>query len=63
MPLNQPHCLLFSKLFTNNGEGHQKLIGQELSSCYDLYIQHLISENRCLKEQNQQFIDSLIAGK
>jgi transcriptional regulator with XRE-family HTH domain len=48
---------------TNNGEGHQKLIGQELSSCYDLYIQQLISENRYLKEQNQQFLDSLVAGK
>jgi len=48
---------------TNNGEGHQKLIGQELSSGYDLYIQQLISENRYLKEQNQQFLDSLVAGK
>jgi transcriptional regulator with XRE-family HTH domain len=48
---------------TNNGEGHQKLIGQERSSGYELYIQQLISENKFLKEQNQQFLDNLVAGK
>jgi transcriptional regulator with XRE-family HTH domain len=48
---------------TNNGEGHQKLIGQELSSGYDLYIQQLVNENKFLKEQNQQFLDRLVAVK
>jgi transcriptional regulator with XRE-family HTH domain len=48
---------------TNNGEGHQKLIGQELSSGYDLYIQQLVSENKFLKEQNQQFLDKLVTEK
>ena len=48
---------------TNNGEGHQKLIGQELSSGYDLYIQQLVNENKFLKEQNQQFLDKLVAVK
>jgi transcriptional regulator with XRE-family HTH domain len=48
---------------TNNGEGHQKLIGQELSSGYELYIQQLISENKFLKEQNNQFLDKLVVVK
>jgi transcriptional regulator with XRE-family HTH domain len=48
---------------TNHGEGHQKLIGQELSSGYDLYIQQLVSENKFLKEQNQQFLDKLVVVK
>lgn len=48
---------------TNNGEGHQKLIGQELSSGYDLYIQQLVNENKFLKEQNQQFLDKLVTVK
>lgn len=48
---------------TNNGEGHQKLIGQELSSGYDFYIQQLVNENKFLKEQNQQFLDKLVTVK
>lgn len=44
---------------TNNGEGHQRLIGQELSSGYELYIQQLINENNFLKEQVQQLMDKL----
>ena len=44
---------------TNNGEGHQKLIGQEISSGYELYIQQLINENNFLKEQNKQLLDKL----
>ena len=48
---------------TNNGEGHQKLIGQEISSGYELYIQQLISENKFLKEQNQQLMDKIIVTK
>jgi transcriptional regulator with XRE-family HTH domain len=44
---------------TNNGEGHQKLIGQEISSGYELYIQQLINENKFLKEQNFQLIDRI----
>lgn len=46
---------------TNNGEGHQKLIGQEVSSGYELYIQQLTQENAFLKEQNQQLIDKLVS--
>jgi transcriptional regulator with XRE-family HTH domain len=45
---------------TNNGEGHQKLIGQELSSGYDLYIQQLVQENTFLKAQNQQLLNKLV---
>lgn len=45
---------------TNNGEGHQKLIGQEISSGYELYIQQLINENNFLKEQNKHLLDKLV---
>lgn len=45
---------------TNNGEGHQKLIGQEISSGYELYIQQLINENNFLKEQNKQLLDKIV---
>jgi transcriptional regulator with XRE-family HTH domain len=51
------------QLTQHKQDGSQKLIGQELSSGYDLYIQQLISENKFLKEQNQQFLDNLVAGK
>lgn len=34
-----------------------------VSTVYDLYIQQLISENKFLKEQNQKFIDKLVAEK
>jgi transcriptional regulator with XRE-family HTH domain len=44
---------------TNNGEGHQKLIGQEISSGYELYIQQLINENKFLKEQSIQLMDKI----
>lgn len=53
----------FFQLTQHNKDGIQKLIGQELSPGYDLYIQQLISENKFLKEQNQQFFDNLVAGK
>lgn len=51
------------QLTQHNKDGSQKLIGQELSSGYDLYIQQLISENKFLKEQNQQFLDKLVVVK
>lgn len=44
---------------TNNGEGHQKLIGQELSTGYELFINQLQKENSYLKEQVQQLLDKL----
>ena len=44
---------------TNNGEGHQKLIGQEISSGYELYIHQLINENKFLKDQNFQLLDKI----
>jgi transcriptional regulator with XRE-family HTH domain len=51
------------QLTQHNKDGSQKLIGQELSSGYDLYIQQLISENKFLKEQNNQFLDKLVVVK
>lgn len=51
------------QLTQHNKDGSQKLIGQELSSGYDLYIQQLINENKFLKEQNQQFLDKLVTVK
>jgi len=51
------------QLTQHNKDGSQKLIGQELSSGYDLYIQQLINENKFLKEQNQQFLDNLVSRK
>ncbi len=51
------------QLTQHNKDGSQKLIDQELSSGYDLYIQQLINENKFLKEQNQQFLDKLVAVK
>jgi transcriptional regulator with XRE-family HTH domain len=51
------------QLTQHNKDGSQKLIGQELSSGYDLYIQQLVSENKFLKEQNQQFLDKLVMVK
>lgn len=42
---------------SNYGEGSQKLIGQELSSGYELYIQQLHKEIEYLKEQNIKLID------
>ena len=51
------------QLTQHNKDGSQKLIGQEISSGYDLYIQQLINENKFLKEQNQQFMEKLVAVK
>ena len=44
---------------TNHGEGHQRLIGQELAAGYELYIQQLNSEIQHLKEQNLKLTDML----
>lgn len=59
--LQQALSLEVANIFqlTNNGEGHQKLIGQELSSGYELYIQQLLNENKFLKEQSNQLIEKL----
>jgi len=43
----------------HNKGGSQKLIGQEVSSGYDLYIQQLHNENKYLKNQLQQFMDKV----
>ena len=51
------------QLTQHNKDGSQKLIGQELLSGYDLYIQQLVNENKFLKEQNQQFLDKLVTVK
>jgi transcriptional regulator with XRE-family HTH domain len=47
------------QLTQHNKDGSQKLIGQELASGYELYIQQLIQENSFLKEQNQQLLDKI----
>lgn len=59
--LQQALSLEVANIFqlTNNGEGHQKLIGQELSSGYELYIQQLLNENKFLKEHTKQLIEKL----
>lgn len=51
------------QLTRHNKDGSQKLIGQEISAGYDLYIQQLLNENKFLKEQNQQFMDKLTSVK
>jgi len=51
------------QLTQHNKDGNQKLIGQEVSSGYDLYIQQLNSENKFLKEQLNQLIDKIGTGK
>lgn len=45
------------QLTQHNNDGNQKLIAQELSAGYELYIQQLIYENNYLKEQVQQLMD------
>lgn len=59
--LQQVFSLEVANIFqlTNNGKGHQKLIGQELSSGYELYIKQLVNENKFLKEQIQALLDKL----
>jgi transcriptional regulator with XRE-family HTH domain len=47
------------QLTQHNTDGSQKIIGQELSSGYELYIQQLLLENKFLKEQSQQLIDKI----
>lgn len=47
------------QLTQHNKDGSQKLIGQEVSSGYDLYIQQLHNENKYLKNQLQQFMDKV----
>jgi transcriptional regulator with XRE-family HTH domain len=63
--LQQVFSLEVANIFqlTNNGEGHQKLIGQELASGYDLYIQQLNSENNFLKNLNEQLLDKITTVK
>jgi transcriptional regulator with XRE-family HTH domain len=47
------------QLTQHNKDGSQKLIGQELSSGYELYIQQLINENKFLKDQHIQLINRI----
>lgn len=47
------------QLTQHNSEGHQKLIGQELSTGFELYIQQITKENNFLKEQIQQFMEKI----
>jgi transcriptional regulator with XRE-family HTH domain len=59
--LQQAFSLEVANIFqlTNNGEGHQKLIGQELSTGFELYIQQITKENSFLKEQVQLFMEKI----
>lgn len=45
------------QLTQHNKAGNQKLIGQEVSAGYDLYIQQLQDENKFLKEHLQRILD------
>lgn len=47
------------QLTQHNENGSQKLIGQELSAGYELYIEQLVKENNYLKEQSQKLLDKL----
>lgn len=47
------------QLTQHNVDGSQKMIGQELSSGYELYLQQLHNENKFLKEQLQLLMDRL----
>ncbi|MBU6205626.1 MAG: helix-turn-helix domain-containing protein [Bacteroidetes bacterium] len=54
IPLHQVLSLEIANIFQltqHNKSGSQKLIGQEVASGYDLYIQQLQNENNYLKEQ------------
>lgn len=51
------------QLTQNNQDGSQKLIGQEVSSGYDLYIQQLVNENKFLKDQNILLLDKIVVLK
>lgn len=51
------------QLTQNNQDGSQKLIGQEVSSGYDLYIQQLVNENKFLKDQNILLLDKIVVMK
>ncbi len=47
------------QLTQHNSDGSQKLIGQELASGYELYIQQLKSENDYLKKQIKLFMEKI----
>lgn len=51
----------FSTVFqiSNYGEGSQKLIGQEIATGYELYVQQLQKEINYLKEHNNKLMDML----
>lgn len=53
--LQQALSLEVANIFqlTNNGEGQQKLIGQELSTGFELFIQQIQKENEFLKKHIQ----------
>lgn len=47
------------QLTEHNKEGNQRLIRQEISTGYDLYIRQIDSENKYLREQVKSFIEKL----
>jgi transcriptional regulator with XRE-family HTH domain len=59
--LQQVFELDLSTIFqiSNYGEGSQKLIGQELATGYELYIQQMQKEITFLKEQNSKLMEIL----
>lgn len=46
-------------LTQNNKSGNQRLIGQELASGYDLYVQQLFEENMFMKKQVQLLMERI----
>lgn len=46
-------------LTQNNKSGNQRLIGQELASGYDLYVQQLVEENMFMKKQVQLLMERI----
>lgn len=44
---------------SNYGEGSQKLIGQEIATGYELFIQQLQKELAFLREQNSKLLDKI----
>ncbi|WP_372473016.1 helix-turn-helix domain-containing protein [Capnocytophaga sp. ARDL2] len=47
------------QLTQHNKDRNHKLIGQEVATGYELYIEQLINENKYLKEQNNKLLDKI----
>lgn len=47
------------QLTQHNSDGSQKLIGQEIATGYERYIEQLVNENKYLKEQNTLLLSKI----